>query len=151
MKLAKALILRADTKKRIEQLRVRLNDNAKVQENDTPAEDPRELLAELDRNLSEFEDLIVKINATNASQSIDGVTLSALIAKKDALILKVGILRQFLQTASQKVDLYSNKEIKILSTIDVSALQKELDTLSKTIRQIDTRLQEANWQIELVE
>ena len=34
MKLAEALILRADLQKRIDQLRVRLNNNAKVQEND---------------------------------------------------------------------------------------------------------------------
>ena len=38
MKLAEALILRSDLQKRIEQLRVRLNNNAKVQENDEPSE-----------------------------------------------------------------------------------------------------------------
>ncbi len=37
MKLAEALILRADTKKRFEQLRQRLLNNAKVQEGDKPA------------------------------------------------------------------------------------------------------------------
>ena len=42
MKLAEALILRADLQKRIDQLRVRLNNNAKVQENDEPSEKPEE-------------------------------------------------------------------------------------------------------------
>jgi hypothetical protein len=37
MKLAEALILRADNKKRFEQLRQRLMNNAKVQEGDKPA------------------------------------------------------------------------------------------------------------------
>ena len=43
MKLAEALILRADCQKRIAQLKSRLLVNAKVQEGDAPAETPREL------------------------------------------------------------------------------------------------------------
>jgi len=39
MSLAEALQLRADIKTRIAQLHSRLNDNAKVQEGETPAED----------------------------------------------------------------------------------------------------------------
>ena len=37
MKLAQALILRADTQKRLEQLKGRLLDNAKIQENERPS------------------------------------------------------------------------------------------------------------------
>jgi hypothetical protein len=40
MKLAEALILRADCQKRIAQLKSRLLVNAKVQEGDAPAGDP---------------------------------------------------------------------------------------------------------------
>jgi len=47
MKLAEALHLRADLQKRIAQLGDRLNNNARVQEGDEPAEDPAVLLAEL--------------------------------------------------------------------------------------------------------
>ena len=43
MKLAEALILRADCQKRIAQLKSRLLTNAKVQEGDKPAEAPQEL------------------------------------------------------------------------------------------------------------
>ena len=43
MKLAEALILRADCQKRIAQLKSRLLTNAKVQEGDAPAEPPQEL------------------------------------------------------------------------------------------------------------
>ena len=46
MKLAEALIWRADAKKRLEQLKTRLVRVAKVQEGDAPAEDPKALLAE---------------------------------------------------------------------------------------------------------
>lgn len=151
MKLAQALILRADTQKRIEQLKVRLLSNAKTQENEKPSEDPKLLLKELDKLTSELFTLICSINLTNSSAKFDGMSLTEMIAKKDALVLKANVLREFATSASQKVDLYSNSEIKILSTVDVAALQKQVDALSKEIRELEMKLQEANWAVDLVE
>lgn len=151
MKIAEALILRADIQKRIAQLRTRLNNNAKVQENEEPAENPELLLTELENLISQLNDLIVKINRTNTLSKIDGILLVELIAKKDTLSQKAGILREFIEIASQKVDLYSTTEIKVFSTVNVSEQQKKLDKLSKEIRETDTKLQQANWTIDLVE
>ena len=151
MKLAEALILRSDLQKRIEQLRVRLNNNAKVQENDKPSENPEELLNELDNNINQLKILIKQINRTNCVTVSNGQTLANLIAERDTLTLKSHILRGFLNIAGQKVNLYSTTEIKIMSTVDVPALQKELDLLSKKIRETDTELQQANWLTELIE
>ena len=151
MKLAQALILRSDTQKRIEQLKVRLLSNAKTQENESPSEDPKLLLKELDKLTSELFTLICSINLTNSSAKFDDMSLTEMIAKKDALSLKANVLREFATSASQKVDLYSNSEIKILSTVDVSALQKQVDALSKEIRELEMKLQEANWSVDLVE
>ena len=151
MKLAEALILRADLQKRIDQLRVRLNNNAKVQENDEPSEKPEELLNELDNNINQLKILIKQINKTNCVTVSNGQTLADLIAERDTLTLKSNILRGFLNIAGQKVNLYSTTEIKIMSTVYVPALQKELDLLSKKIRETDTELQQANWLTELIE
>lgn len=151
MKLAEALILRADLQKRIDQLRVRLNNNAKVQENDEPSENPEELLNELDNNINQLKILIKQINKTNCVTVSNGQALADLIAERDTLTLKSNILRGFLNIAGQKVNLYSTTEIKIMSTVDVPALQKELDLLSKKIRETDTELQQANWLTELIE
>lgn len=151
MKIAEALILRADIQKRIAQLRTRLNNNAKVQENEEPAENPELLLTELENLILQLNDLIVKINRTNTLSKIDGISLVELIAKKDTLSQKAGILREFIEIASQKVNLYSTTEIKVFSTVNVSELQKKLDKLSKEIRETDTKLQQANWTIDLVE
>lgn len=151
MKLAEALILRADLQKRIDQLRVRLNNNAKVQENDEPSEKPEDLLNELDSNTNQLKVLIKQINKTNCVTISNGQTLADLIAERDTLTLKSNVLRGFLNIAGQKVNLYSTTEIKIMSTVDVPALQKELDLLSKKIRETDTELQQANWLTELIE
>lgn len=151
MKIAEALILRADIQKRIAQLKTRLNNNAKVQENEEPAENPELLLTELENLILQLNDLIVKINRTNTLSKIDEISLVELIAKKDTLSQKAGILREFIEIASQKVDLYSTTEIKVFSTVNVSEQQKKLDKLSKEIRETDTKLQQANWTIDLVE
>ena len=50
MKLASALAERADLQRRIGELSVRLNNNAKVQEGGSPSEDPSMLLDELKKD-----------------------------------------------------------------------------------------------------
>ena len=142
MKLAAALIERADLQTRLTQLQTRLLNNAKVQEGVKPNEDPKDLLKELDEVSKQLEDYIYRINMTNAATS--------LLAKKDVLTKKIGILRAFLNESSALVDRYSLKEIKIDSTVDVAKLQKDLDALSKELRLLDQKIQEINWTTDLI-
>ncbi|MBZ9692716.1 DIP1984 family protein [Clostridium sp. M14] len=151
MKLAEALNLRADLQKRIVSLKERLIRNAKVQEGDAPSEDPIILLKELDNNIVELEKLIKVINKTNSITYVENESIADIIARRDVIGLKLSILRIFVNTASEKIDRYSNKEIKILSTVDVTEKQAEVDNLSKEYRLIDTKLQGLNWTIDLVE
>ena len=86
MKLANALSQRSDVQNRLDELRARLNNNARVQEGEEPAEDPKVLLAELDTLTAQLEDLVARINLTNATTvAADGVTLTAKLARRDAL------------------------------------------------------------------
>ena len=89
MKLAEALQERADLNRRIEQLRTRLDMNALVQEGEKPAEDPAELLSELNGCIARLEELISAINHANCRVTVDGSTLTQLIARRDALTLKI--------------------------------------------------------------
>ena len=45
----------------------------------------------------------------------------------------------------------SRSEIKYRSTVDVAEIQKRADELAVTHRELDARIQEANWRLELVE
>ena len=150
MKLAEALNLRADLQKRIANLRERLIKNAKVQEGDTPSEDPNMLLNELNDNIIELENIIKLINKTNSSTYIGNESISDIIAKRDTLGLKLSILRSFISESANKIERYSNKEIKILSTVNVAEQQKEIDKLSKEYRLIDTKLQGLNWTTDII-
>ena len=151
MKLATALTERADIQRRISQLQTRLNNNAKVQEGEEPAEDPKLLLKELDALLARLEWLMAKINLTNSRTLYDGKTLTELLARRDCLAKRLGVMRSFLDNASAKVDRYSQKEIKILSTVKVAELQKQVDAVSKELRQTDEQIQSLNWTTELWE
>lgn len=151
MKLAEALSERADLQKRVAQLKVRLLDNAKTQDGERPAEDPKELLKELDGDISQLEELIRRINLTNCSVENGGETLTALLAKRDMQALKLSVLREFLKSASEKVERYSNKEIKVVSTVNVSIMQKNVDQLSKELRELDVRIQSINWSTDLID
>lgn len=150
MKLATALSERADLQRRIAELGSRLNSNARVQDGEEPAEDPQELLAELNKDFERLEELIARINHTNNETRYNDITITDLIARRDCLKQKIGIMRNFLNTASEKVSRYSKTEIKIFSTVSVPELQKKVDRLSKELRETDEKIQELNWTTELI-
>lgn len=149
MKLAEALSVRSDLQKRISQLSTRLEASAKVQEGDKPSEDPNVLIVELSNCFSELEKLVCRINYTNCITASDGRSLTDMIAKRDALSYKTTLLRSFLKAASEKVDRYSSKEIKIVSTVNVSNMHKVIDSSAKELRELDIKIQGINWTTEL--
>ena len=150
MKLAEALNQRADLQKRIAQLRERISNNVKVQEGDQPAEKPEDLFTDLDKSLKELESLIVRINRTNQETTWEGKTLTEMIAAKDVLFLHLSTLRAILDEANVRSDRFSRNEIKFVRTIDVNELQKRVDDRSRDLRELDSRLQQANWMTDLL-
>ena len=151
MKLANALSQRAELQTRIRQLEARLYNNAQVQEGERPAEDPEELLRELEEDYARLENLISAINRTNsAARTESGETLSDLLARRDCLKGKLGILRNFLDNASALVRRRTASEIKVKSAVDVRTLQKRVDGLSKELRELEETIQEKNWTTELL-
>ncbi|MDE7003204.1 MAG: DIP1984 family protein [Oscillospiraceae bacterium] len=150
MKLAEALQERADLNRRIQQLHQRLSNNAIVQEGESPAEDPAELLAELDGCVQNLESLITRINLTNCRTSVDGVSLTALLARRDALKLKLSAYRDLAYNASQLARRATHTEIKVLSAVSVKDVQAQADALAKDLRQLDNAIQAANWAADLI-
>ena len=150
MKLAQALQERADLNARIRQLNGRLTNNALVQEGEKPAEDPAKLLKELNECVDRLEELIGRINLTNARTTIDGRSLTELIAHKDALHTRIASYRSLLEQASRTAARATRSEIKILSTVNVSKLQKDVDEMSKELRTVENTIQESNWLTELL-
>ncbi len=152
MKLAEALVNRADMQKRIEQIKQRLVKSAKVQEGENPPENPADLIQELERTVRELTDLVKRINKTNSNAAFrEDMTLTDALAERDALALTRNALNALIEAASVQIAHYSRSEIKYLSTINVAEMQKRVDGLAKDYRELDTKIQELNWQTELLD
>lgn len=151
MKLAEALQERADLNRRIEQLRYRLGNNALVQEGEKPLEDPAALLEELESSFTRLEWLIARINLTNCAVKVEGRSLTELIARRDVLSLRAEAYRRLVEEASQNTHRATRTEIKILSAVDVPALQRQADDASRELRLLDNTLQATNWTADLME
>ncbi|MEZ4622733.1 MAG: DIP1984 family protein [Caldilineaceae bacterium] len=152
MKLAEALILRADAQKRVEQLRQRLNSNALVQEGETPAEDPQALMAEFEEVADQLTWLVRQINATNGATLLqEGITVADALAERDALKLKHSVYSGLAQAAAGQQMRYSRSEIRLQSTVIVTEIQAQADQLARRHRELDTQIQAANWLTDLIE
>ncbi len=150
MKLAEALILRADAQKRIDQLKHRLLRNAKVQEGDQPAENPQALLAELEQVATDLTGLVQRINRTNAANEVEaGQSLSDALAVRDTLATRHSIYKNLASEATVTQNRYSASEVKFSSTVDVATIQREANNLAQQHRELDTKIQALNWQVEL--
>ena len=153
MKLAEALQERKDINTRLEQLRQRLRNNALVQEGEKTAEEPAELLRELDGAVSRLAELMARINLANSRTTAEfegrALTLTELIAEKDALTVKLSAYRELIDTASMTARAARGSEIRIRSAVPVAELQKQTDAMARRLRLLDNLLQETNWKTEI--
>lgn len=150
MKLAEALLTRADLQKRLEQLRSRLSLSVLVQEGEEPPEDPRALLAEVVRLTEELERLIPRINRTNLGVRLQsGPSLTEALARRDMLTLRHSLLNTAASGASDRGRRYGLSEIRQVVTVNVGELRRELDALAQERRNLDATIQAANWANDL--
>ncbi len=151
MKLAEALISRADYQNKIVQLRQRLNRSAKVQEGEQPPENPQELLVELEDAIATLTTLIQRINRTNSNTEFNNGTLSDALAQRDTLMTKRSVLDHLIQEAAITHNRYSRSEVRFVSTVDIADLQQQIDRASQEHRLLDAQVQALNWQVELLD
>ena len=152
MKIAEALLLRADMQKKIASLRERIGKNAVVQDGDKPHEDPKKLMAEAFGTIKEFEALVVRINQSNANTKLpDGRSITQAIAHREAMVSQHSLLHHTIQHSQKDPDRYSRSEIKWVATFDVQSLQKQTEDVGKKIRELNVMIQETNWKTDLVD
>ena len=150
MKLAEALLIRSDQKKKLASLRERITRNVIVQEGETPSEDVEELLRQASGVMQEHIKIAQLINAANQTRKLaDGRLLAGVLADSDALVHQHSLVTAAIQATNKDVTRYGLKEIKWVPQIDIAAMQKRSDDLSKNIREINIAIQAANWQLDV--
>jgi len=157
MKLAEALLLRADRNRSLEQLKQRIQVSARYQEGENPPEEARDLVAAASVVLDELEILIRDINRTNSSTAmVDGRTVTDALAERDILRLRYSMLKVSADAASgagQQVGFIraTRSELKYMRALDVKDLRQQASDIARRARELDARIQQVNWTTELQE
>jgi hypothetical protein len=134
----------------MEQLKARLLRNAKVQEGESPAESPEDLLVEYEDLARELIELIRRINLTNSSAAVAGRSMTQALAERDVLKLRHAVYRERAQAATVTQSVSTRSEVRFRGTVTVSVVQQKADAIAKELRELDARIQESNWLIDLV-
>lgn len=152
MRLAEALILRSDLKKRLAHANQRMVECVRVQEGDTPPEDPNTLETEFMAMTREFATLATRINATNLGIVLpDGQSMTAALAQRDILKVQIAFLRAAADGAVGKQARVTRSEVKFVPTINIADFRDRADRLAQELRELDTMIQSANWQYDLLD
>ena len=99
----------------------------------------------------------MQINRTNIATALaegERATLTDAIAERDILSLKRDILQQVANAATitrERGFAVTRSEIKFRATVDVAALQKDIDANAKAYRELDALIQARNFTTELLE
>ena len=132
MKLAEGLALRSDAQRRLEQILTRAERSAQYQEGDSPAEDVSALLVEARAVITEIEELVRRINRTNATTELEpGLTITDALARRKALFDRRRLVSKVADAAGDSG--YGRRlrsELRVITDVSVTDLRREADDLS---------------------
>ena len=153
MKLAEALVERKALNTKIGELAERMRANVLVQEGDAPSEPVEALRAEHEQAIAQLAALIKTINRTNVATRLeDGQTIAEAITDRDMLQLRHRALDNAVDATMRRMpNRYARAELRTLVTVDVPALRRAVDALARQMRELDVRIQAANWATDVME
>jgi len=153
MKLAEALMTRADLQRRVAQAQERIRQNARYQEGEEPAEDAAALVDEVSQSLDRLEELVVAVNLTNASVLLaDGRTMTAALARRETLRARHSLLAGASDAAQGAGSGFRQlrSELRQFAALPVSELRRRADDTARELRELDVEIQRTNWEADLL-
>lgn len=106
---------------------------------------------ELEIAVNEQTILIRAINRTNSSVAFnENWSIADALAERDKMLQLRKLFSDLLEQASITQDRYSRSEVRFQRTVDVAEIQKRIDELSKSYRELDFKIQEKNWTVALI-
>ncbi len=154
MKLAEALLERKNIKEQIHSFKERALKDARVQEGDEPSEPPETIIADLEVHIGRLEELVIAINKTNNSTNLaDGKSLMEAIAHRDMLKMRHQMAKDLANAAAPERDSWrhTRSEVKFKPTIDIAEWRRKADSIAGEYRELDAKIQAANWATDLIE
>ena len=158
MRLAEALMERSDLQRRVESLRSRTQASARYQEGEDPAEDAAALLEEAVETVDRLAGLVTRINLTNTAARLDdGTPLTSALARRDALRTRHVVLVDAADAASGRggggsyAPRQMRSELRQIAALAIREVRDRADDTARELRELDARIQRANWEVELVD
>ena len=154
MKLGEALSLRARQAQRLDDLRARIRANALVRQGEEATEDPEGLISEYEGLSDEHATLVEQIIRTNLGAATEGgENLLAVLHQREALKRRrnIHVFAADSGTPNRNQYGFRSSELPYESQVNVQGHRATADELDEQIRALDAQIQQANWQVDLVE
>ena len=150
MKLAEALIKRKQLKDKIKTIENNLLQEIRVPEDENIEDEVNETIIELNDTYLELEDLNKRIHKTNYETIVDGDRLSELILNRDMTKSRHSSKNNIVIRAKTR-ERYREDDVKYKVTINVLELKQEVNQLAAKFRELDVKIQQENWKVDLME
>lgn len=150
--LAEALLRKATLKKELDALEQRMGESARVPHDEEPVDDYIALLDIYHKKESELMELSLRILSTNNSAAFkDGETIAQAIIRRDSLKRTVSMYSKLLSAATGgSRGLFSSRDVKYKRVVDMDKARANMDSAAMQYRDLDVKLQQMNWNTELL-
>lgn len=155
MKIAQALMRRADLKTRMQQVNARMVANATHQEDQKPAESASSLFVELLDVIKQYHNLVAAINTANANTTVEikdvgQMTLNEALCGRASLKTRAVYINALVEATLRATQRhYDRDDIKTVSVLDIQKLRKEADVTNAQFRAFNEAIEARNWEVEI--
>ena len=149
---AEALLKKAVFKKDLDALEQRMEESARVPHDEEPVDDYLALLGNYREKESELLEISLRILATNNSAIFcEGETISQAIIRRDSLKRVVSMYNKLLSAATGSGrGMFHSRDIKYKRVVNMDKVRSDMDNAAMQYRDIDVKLQQLNWNTELL-
>jgi 6-phosphogluconate dehydrogenase len=125
----------------------------RLPEDEEPTGIPDELFKRYDANMARLEELVRRINLTNASVKMEnGKSITEAMARRDCLSSMVRVYKEIYDVLTSHDREFNHEgRVKYVRFANYAELRDKINHLSQEFRILDTAIQGLNWTVELSE
>jgi exonuclease VII small subunit len=146
------LIERAELQRHNIELVEYIKGNVRLPEDEEPTGIPYELFNRYDANMARLEELVRRINLTNASAKMkNGKSITEAMARRDCLSSMIRAYKEIYGWLTSHFLREFEGGGKYVRHANYAELRDKINHLSQEFRVLDTAIQALNWAVELSE
>ncbi|MEK6800374.1 MAG: DIP1984 family protein [Nanoarchaeota archaeon] len=150
--LGEALSLLKKEKSRLARLISLRKENIYIEEGKKSPFDPKKLSEEIKGKIELIRELKIRIQNTNLNTDVkeEDISLAEAIIKVNDIRSQIGRLSDLFEKERRSWLYRDKEEIKIISQLDQSEIEKEIENLEMEKSKLDNKIQVTNWNTQLI-